>query len=127
MEIAFPGWLDETRRDDLLRQAHLLVVPSTWPEPFGLVGVEAGRLGVPAAAFGVGGISEWLTDGVNGVIAPGEPPTIAGLSHAIVACLEDPIRYDSLRLGAIRLASRFTLAAHLENLIPVFRGIRARA
>ena len=50
------------------------MVPSIWPEPFGQVGPEAGLYGVPAAAFAVGGTPSWLTDGVNGRLAPGDPP-----------------------------------------------------
>ena len=46
--------------------AVLVAVPSLWPEPFGLVGLDAAALGRPAIAFDVGGIGEWLTDGVNG-------------------------------------------------------------
>jgi hypothetical protein len=42
-----------------------------------------------AAGFAASGISEWLIDGVNGYLAPGSPPTPAGLAEAIVKCLQD--------------------------------------
>ena len=61
-----------------MASADLLVVPSLWPEPFGLVGLEGARSRLPAAAFAVGGIPDWLRSGVNGYLAPGDPPTPAG-------------------------------------------------
>ena len=58
-----------------MKNMDLLVVPSVWPEPFGLVGPEAAHHGVPSAAFAVGGIPEWLVDGVSGHLAAGDRPT----------------------------------------------------
>ena len=49
--------------------ADLLVVPSLWPEPYGLVGPEAAAASVPALAFDVGGIREWLIDSETGRLA----------------------------------------------------------
>ena len=89
-------------------------------EPFGLVGPEAGRFGVPAAAFDVGGISEWLHDGVNGQLAPGNPPTARGLADAIVRCLRDPVRYAKLRKGALETSLRFDMRRHIESLLGIF-------
>src|SRR4029453_3887490 len=43
--VTFAGWVSPDERDRRLRDADLLVVPSTWPEPFGLVGLEAARVG----------------------------------------------------------------------------------
>ena len=72
ISVEFAGWLQRPEVVALLDTADLLVVPSVWPEPYGLVGPEAGRRGVPAVAFDTGGIKEWLVDGVNGCLAPGE-------------------------------------------------------
>ena len=55
-----------------------------------VVGPEAGRQRLPAAAFAVGGIPDWLRPGINGFLAPGDPPTARGLAEAIIACLENP-------------------------------------
>ena len=97
LNIEFSGWLNSASLDQLMLDSDLLVVPSTWPEPFGLVGPEAGLRGLPAAAFAVGGIPEWLSDGINGHLAPGDPPTAAGLARAIVECVRDPAELARLR------------------------------
>jgi glycosyltransferase involved in cell wall biosynthesis len=123
LDIRFVGWVDESRRDALFGQCDLLVVPSLWPEPFGLAGLEAGFHGVPAAAFRVGGIAEWLTDGVNGHLAPGDPPAAAGLARAIIACLADPVHHARLRRGAAELARRFTVEKHAEALLRLFERV----
>jgi glycosyltransferase involved in cell wall biosynthesis len=116
VDSTFVPWQHGETRWQWLRDAHLLAVPSTWPEPFGLVGLEAGRLGVPAVAFDVGGIREWLHPGVNGYLAPGDPPRAAGLSEAIAhACLH-PDELARLRAGAVRIAREATLAGHLDRL-----------
>ena len=54
----------------LLAQAHIAAVPSRWAEPFGMVGLEAMAAARPVVAFSVGGISEWLWHGINGLGAP---------------------------------------------------------
>jgi glycosyltransferase involved in cell wall biosynthesis len=116
LAVGFTGWVDSHRRSDLMRQADLLTVPSLWPEPFGLSGVEAGCFGLPAVAFAVGGISDWLIPGESGELAPADPPTVAGLADAIVRALADPAHYQKLRLGAWEMAKRYTPERHLEQL-----------
>ncbi len=112
----FTGWLDGGALEGVLRGADLLALPSLWPEPFGMVGPEAGRWGVPAVAFDVGGVAEWLVDGRSGRLAPGDPPTAAGLGAAIAWCLADSARLAKLRQGARAEAARFTLGRHLDAL-----------
>ena len=119
--VQFHGWVDGDRLAALMREADLLAVPSVWPEPFGLVGIEAGGVGLPSVAYEVGGIGEWLVPGTSGELAPGDPPTVEGLAEAIVRALRDPVHYASLRRGAWDAARRRTMAAHIALLEPVFR------
>lgn len=128
VRVEFPGWLSRERIENLLDECDLLVLPSLWPEPFGLVGPEAGLRGVPIAAFGVGGIPDWLEDGVNGRLAPGDPPTAEGLAEAIAGCLRDPATHASMRRAAIRLAQKYNMPNHLAALLEVFESVvRERA
>jgi glycosyltransferase involved in cell wall biosynthesis len=122
LRVQFTGWLRETELESLFRGSDLLVMPSLWPEPFGLVGPEAGLYSLPVAAFAVGGIPEWLRDGVNGTLAPADPPSAAGLAHAILKCLADPRQYERLRRGALQVAQRFNLRNHLSRLIEILDG-----
>ena len=119
LSIQFVGWCDEGRLGRLMRNSRLLVVPSVWPEPFGSVGMAAAQFGVPAAAFGVGGIQQWLHDGVNGHLAAGSPPSAAALAGAIVRCLAEPQHYEMLCMGAARMAQMFTMDKHLPELIRI--------
>lgn len=123
LEIKFAGWIDREKMDQLLNASDLLVVPSLWPEPFGLVGPEAGLSGIPVAAFSVGGIPDWLLDGVNGYLAPGDPPTAEGLAQAIIKCLSDAAHHEQLRRGAVRVARQFNVENHLTALLEVFHKV----
>jgi glycosyltransferase involved in cell wall biosynthesis len=125
LEFVFTGWLDAQRKSEVLDSCDLLVLPSVWPEPFGLVGLEAGLHSVPAVAFAVGGITDWLKDGVNGMLAHGNPPTARGLSSAMARCLGDKADLKALRQGAKAHAKRFSMQAHLEHLLPVLEGAAA--
>lgn len=116
IEVNFVGWLADEKLGSLFHSSQLLVVPSVWPEPFGMVGVEAATEGVPAAAFNVGGISTWLIDGVSGHLASGDPPTANGLARVILQCLENRQHYLDLCRDAVNSARRFTVQAHLREL-----------
>jgi len=114
--VRFAGWVDRAGREELMRRADLLAVPSVWPEPFGMVGVEAGGVGLPAVAFAVGGIPDWCEPGVSGELAPGDPPAPEGLAAAIVRALAEVGHHARLREGAWRMARRFNAAAHVDAL-----------
>ncbi len=127
VRVEFTGWLNTAALTRLFDLSDLLVVPSLWPEPFGLVGPEAGMRGLPAAAFAVGGIPEWLTDGTNGALARAILPAPADLADAIVRCLRDPVEHARLRGGAIELARRFRPERHLRLLSNVFELVSSHA
>jgi len=124
LTVEFAGWVDNERRSDLMRETDLVAVPSLWPEPFGMVGVEAGRFGVPAVGFAVGGIPDWLVTGQTGELASGDPGTADGLAEAIERALADPEHYRTLCAGALEMANRFSLERHLVHLESIFAAGR---
>jgi glycosyltransferase involved in cell wall biosynthesis len=119
LSFRFTGWLSAEALRDELSGTHLLVMPSIWPEPFGLAGPEAGLHGVPVVAFAVGGIPEWLRDGVNGHLAS-LPSTPASLATAIVRALSNEDHYQRLCAGAREQALKYDLRRHLDQLISIF-------
>ena len=115
----FPGWVSASRRNELFRASDLLAVPSLWPEPLGLVGIEAQCVGLPAAGFAVGGIPDWLIDGETGALASGDPPTPTGLALAIVRVLGDWDVRGALARAAWERGRKRSMQAHLRIIEPV--------
>ncbi len=71
--VRYMGPIDAAGRNELLGGAAALLYPITYPEPFGLVMVEAMACGTPVAAFGVGAVPEVVEQGVGGRwVPPGE-------------------------------------------------------
>jgi glycosyltransferase involved in cell wall biosynthesis len=68
--VRFQGYVAPAELQKYYEDASLAVVSSVWPEPFGAVGLEAMRHGLPVVAFAAGGINEWLFDGQNGFLVP---------------------------------------------------------
>ena len=122
VEAEFPGWVGTQARGDLFARAALLAVPSVWPEPFGLVGLEAAAFGVPAVAFDVGGIREWLADGESGRLIP--PGDTRAMGAAIAAIVRDPAERGRLGRGARAAAARLSPEAHLSRLEAVLDRAR---
>ena len=123
LNCTFPGWLSGDARTAWLARASIAALPSTWPEPFGLVGLEAAAVGVPSIAFAVGGIGEWLRDGVNGVAVPA-PLTAERFGEALAGVLADRQQLAGLRAGARRVADDMPVSAHLDRLESIFQAAR---
>ena len=119
----FHGWVDEAQRTALFRQSGVLALPSTWPEPFGLVGLEASAQGMPAVAFDLGGVREWLIPGVTGEVAPAHPPSVEGLTAALERAL-DPNRWPDLSAGAYSNSARFLPSVHADAIEQCLRESR---
>jgi glycosyltransferase involved in cell wall biosynthesis len=116
VDATFVGWVDDDGRAALFRAASVLAVPSVWPEPFGLVGLEAGVFGVPSIAFDVGGVRDWLAPGVNGWLVPGALPSARALADALVHAARNPDLLARMRVAAREAAERMSLARHVQAL-----------
>ena len=77
--IEFVGEIDDARKVEFLGNALALLFPIDWPEPFGLVMIEAMACGTPVIAWNCGSVPEIVTDGVSGRIVNSEEEAV----HAI--------------------------------------------
>jgi len=118
--VEFLGRVDRGRMDELYRDSAIVVAPSVWPEPFGMVGPEAFSWGRPVVASAIAGMNEWLTDGVTGLaIKPGDARHLA---KQIERLLGDPGLQTRLGMAGRELVKkRFTFATHVSELLAVFQ------
>jgi glycosyltransferase involved in cell wall biosynthesis len=66
--VDFIGEIDEREKNDFIGRAKALLFPIDWPEPFGLVMIEALACGVPVVAFRGGSVPEIIDHGTTGFI-----------------------------------------------------------
>ncbi|PYR25748.1 MAG: hypothetical protein DMF98_11160 [Acidobacteria bacterium] len=123
VDATFCGWLKGDERWDWVRGATLLALPSTWPEPFGLVGLEAAALGVPAIAFDVGGVREWLSS-ETGYLVPADPPRASRFADVLVDAFRHPAALVAMRTRALATAREMSLDRHLDRLEPLLAADR---
>ena len=122
----FRGWVDGPERDSQYREADLLLLPSIWPEPYGLVGLEAACFGLPSAAFPVGGIRDWLVPERTGVFASSGQMTARNLAKAVARVLADPDHLERLRRGAWKESHRVSSDTHVLLVESVLKALREK-
>ena len=66
--VTFTGWLDQDGLAELYRKMDICVVPSVWPEPFGIVALEAMASERPVIVTRVGGLQHIVADGIDGFV-----------------------------------------------------------
>ncbi|WP_027576820.1 glycosyltransferase family 4 protein [Bradyrhizobium sp. WSM1743] len=107
--IQLVGEVDEIRKQPFLAGAAALVFPIDWPEPFGLVMIEAMACGTPVIAYRSGSVPEVVEDGVTGFIVDGEQQAIEAVKEVV--------RLDRRKVRA-RFEERFAasrMAREYEN------------
>lgn len=119
LSVEFCGWLDRDGVTAEMWTADVMLMPSLWPEPFGLIGVEAGCVGLPTVGYASGGMTDWLIPGVSGESAPCQPMKRGQFADAITRALEQDSHLQRLRLGAWSIAKTFTPHAHLSRLTAI--------
>jgi glycosyltransferase involved in cell wall biosynthesis len=113
--VRFLGAIAPERTTAVLDAARIVVVPSRWPEPFGMVGVEAMRRGRLVVAARHGGIPEWLHEGAAGYgFLPGD---VADLTRVLHLALASPPAVARARAeaGGVFAASRFSFDGLLDG------------
>jgi glycosyltransferase involved in cell wall biosynthesis len=117
----FTGWLGSEAIETLYARADVVICPSVWDEPFGLVGIEAMAHSKPVIAFEVGGIPDWLSHGSTGLLVPRKDTQ--AMARAVERLLDDPARRRALgERGREVVAERFRREAHLDGLEQALRA-----
>lgn len=80
--IEFVGEISEREKPAFLGGALALLFPIAWPEPFGLVMIEAMACGTPVIAYEAGAVPEIVQSGVSGFIVRNEAEACAAVNHA---------------------------------------------
>jgi glycosyltransferase involved in cell wall biosynthesis len=81
-QIAYIGEVGGARKQRLFADAHTFLMPIRWPEPFGMVMVEAMAAGTPVLAFPEGAAPEVVEDGVSGYLVEDEEEMAARIEDA---------------------------------------------
>ncbi len=87
--IRYCGYVEQV--EDVYRTSDIVVVPSRWEEPFGLISIEAAAAGLPVVATRTGGLPEVVVDGVTGALVD------AGDTHAMARCVSKLVNDADLR------------------------------
>jgi glycosyltransferase involved in cell wall biosynthesis len=123
--VSFVGWLAPEQLARELAEASVVAIPSLWPEPFGLVGIEALAAGRPVVASATGGVEDWLEHERTGLCVP--PGDSRALADALSELLADPARQSSMgATGRVAVSQRFTEAHHVEALLAAYNAARER-
>jgi glycosyltransferase involved in cell wall biosynthesis len=114
--VDFVGEIGDRDRDDLLGKAAALLFPIEWPEPFGLVMIEALACGTPVIAWRRGSVPEVLEDGVTGYIV-----------ESVDAAVSAVARIDRLSRTACRnvFEQRFDAARMARDYVDLYQGLVA--
>jgi glycosyltransferase involved in cell wall biosynthesis len=79
--VEFVGEINDGQKAEFLSGAHALLFPIDWPEPFGLVMIEAMACGTPVVAFNRGAVPEVVEEGVTGYIVEDEIGAVAAVNR----------------------------------------------
>jgi glycosyltransferase involved in cell wall biosynthesis len=112
--VTFVGEIGDGEKDDFIGNAKAFLMPIDWPEPFGLVLIEALACGTPVIAYGHGSVPELLDDGRTGFIV-----------HDQQRAIEAARRIDAIDRRVCRetFERRFTDETMASNYIAIYRQL----
>jgi glycosyltransferase involved in cell wall biosynthesis len=112
--IEFIGEINENAKSEFLGQAAGLLFPIGWPEPFGLVMIEAMACGTPVLAFRCGSVPEIVEDGATGCIVSDIDQAVGAISKLLAL---------DRRTIRSRFEERFSSARMAADYIRVYQKI----
>ena len=115
--VEFLGEISEAEKSEFLGDAAALLFPIDWPEPFGLVMIEALACGTPVIAFRAGSVEEIVEDGVSGFVVASVPEAVEAVGAL-----------NRLDRAACRreFEKRFTAARMAKDYVRIYREVVAR-
>jgi glycosyltransferase involved in cell wall biosynthesis len=116
--IEFVGEIGDADKADFLGNARALLFPIQWPEPFGLVMIEAMACGTPVLAWNCGSVPEIIEDGVTGFIVDSESEALGAIDRAA--------RLDRKLIRSV-FERRFTACAMAEAYVRVYEELERRS
>jgi glycosyltransferase involved in cell wall biosynthesis len=116
--IEFLGEINERSKSEFLGEALALLFPVDWPEPFGLVMIEAMACGTPILAFRCGSVEEIVEPGVTGAIVDTVDEAVRALPRVLAL---------SRRRVRRRFEQRFTATRMAKDYLAVYRSLVERA
>ena len=114
--VELVGEISDEQKPAFLSGAVGLLMPVDWPEPFGLVMIEAMACGTPVVAFDCGSIPEIIDDGVTGFVVQDEAGAVAAVRR---------LRRLSRVLVRERFSERFTARRMAEDYVSIYRNLAA--
>lgn len=116
--VEFIGEINETQKSEFLGKARALLFPIDWPEPFGLVMIEAMSAGTPVIAWRNGSVPEVVTEGISGRIVD----SIEAAADAV-----QQVAHMDRRAVRAEFEKRFTAARMAREYVAAYRSLLARA
>jgi glycogen(starch) synthase len=122
--VDFLGWVEPERIPELMSQSTIVVMPSRWQEPFGLVSLQGSQMERPVVASRVGGLPEVVADGETGLLVENED--VNGLASAIIHLIENPrIAQQMGKAGRKRAQRLYSIEAHVAAYEKLYQQIAA--
>lgn len=105
--VEFIGEIGGPQKDAFLGNAYALLFPIAWPEPFGLVMIEAMACGTPVIAYRRGSVPEVMADGVTGFVVDGLDEAIQAVGRVATLDRKDCREVFEKRFCASRMAADY--------------------
>ena len=105
--VEFVGEIGDDEKSAFLGGAKALLFPIDWPEPFGLVMIEAMACGTPVIAYGCGSVPEVIDDGQTGFIVSSDDEALAAISRIPSLNRREVRRRFDERFSSVAMAQRY--------------------